>query len=105
VLRNAIENADTLNVIKEIMNEYRRVHKKDKEYEPGWAGIDLGIDSKQLQALLGTLNGHGVAWLLIQHKAEKLLGHKTVGKATLFFTTNAERGNQPSLLFHLKDIV
>jgi hypothetical protein len=41
---------------------------------------------------------------LIQHKNKKLLGHKTVCKMTLFFTDNAERGIQPSLLFHLKDV-
>jgi hypothetical protein len=41
---------------------------------------------------------------LIEHKDKKLLGHKTVDSVTLFFTDNAERGSQPSLLFHLVDV-
>jgi hypothetical protein len=110
VLRNAIEDRDTLDVIDKIMDEYRCVNKKDKKdekgerWEPEWPGIEFETDSKQLQALLGTPNGHGVAWLLIQHKNKKLLGHETVCKLTLFFTDNAERSIQPSLLFHLKDV-
>jgi hypothetical protein len=105
VIRNAIENKDTLNIIDIILNECGTVNKKDEEWELEWPGIDFGMDSELLQALLGTSNGHGVAWLLIQHKNEKLLGHKTVDKVTLFFTRNAERGSQPSLLFHIRDVV
>jgi hypothetical protein len=54
VLRNAIENGDTLNVIDKIMDEYRRVNKKDKKdengekWEPEWPGIEFGTSSCRL---------------------------------------------------------
>jgi hypothetical protein len=104
VLRNAIENKDTLNIIDRILGGYREEKNKENMWVPNWPGIDFAADSMRAQALLGTPNGHGVVWLLIEHRGKKLLGHKTVDKVTLFFTDNDERGNQPSLLFHLEDV-
>ena len=104
VLRNAIENKDTLNIIDRIIGGYREENNKENKWVPNWPGIDFAADSMRAQALLGTPNGHGVAWLLIEHKDKKLLGHKTVNKVTLFFTDNDERGSQPSLLFHIEDV-
>jgi hypothetical protein len=104
VLRYAIENDATISIFNKILEQYRQAGKKVKDWEPKWTGVDFAADSKQAQALLGTPNGYGVAWLLIQHKDKKLLGHKTVEKVTLFYTDREKRLSQPSLLFHLKDV-
>jgi hypothetical protein len=85
VLRNAIGNGDTTNIINKVLHQYQQTAKKNKDWEPKWSGIDFPADSEQAQALIGTPNGHGVTWLLIQHKDKKLLGHKAVEKVILFY--------------------
>lgn len=58
-------------------------------------------------ALLGTPNGAGVAWLLVQHKRQ--LGHRTVDEVTLDCHDKSimARDNTivPSLVFHIRDVV
>lgn len=46
-----------------------------------------GRDNAAFEALLGTPNMNGIAWLLIQHYNE--LGRKTIGSATVW-NTNPE---------------
>ncbi|CAO2648158.1 Nn.00g090800.m01.CDS01 [Neocucurbitaria sp. VM-36] len=62
-----------------------------------WPGRTYDATSKDGHALLGTPNGSGVAYLLIQHK--KQLGHKTIEKITVF-----SLGWNVMMLFHIKDV-
>lgn len=49
---------------------------------PPWPGRTYSTDTAEGQALLGTPNGCGVAYMLIQHRQE--LGHRKVGAITIF---------------------
>ena len=59
----------------------------------------------QFQAMVGSPNGAGVAWLLITHKAE--LGNKKIRSVTIFRSDKDEVNHAPvkgpSLLFELAD--
>jgi hypothetical protein len=81
VLCANIVNVYTLAVIEAILDARRLL----RETYPVWPGITIDMDSEEGKALLGTPNGSGVAWLLVQHKAECQLGHKTVIKVSLFY--------------------
>jgi hypothetical protein len=103
VLRHEIQNKGTLAIMRRIEDEYRRVNGMEDGWKPVWPGITLEADSAESKALLGTPNGHGVAWLLIQHKRQ--LGHMAVGKITVFLCDPTEPGcRSSSLLFHLNKI-
>ncbi|KAL3428482.1 hypothetical protein PVAG01_01991 [Phlyctema vagabunda] len=67
------------------------------DYPPWENRAVFGMDTEQGQALLGTPNGSGIAWLLINHKLQ--LGIKTVDKVSVFSVDN-----YPFLLFELKDV-
>jgi len=62
------------------------------------------MDSEEGKAILGTPNGAGVAWLLIQRKQE--LGHRTIKDVTVFWAEYEENnpGDCPSLLFRIEEI-
>jgi hypothetical protein len=49
----------------------------------GWEDrVTFGMDTERGQAILGTPNGKGVAWLLINHKDQ--LGAKTIESVTIW---------------------
>jgi hypothetical protein len=62
-----------------------------------WPGITYDAGSDEFNALLGSPNGRGVAYLLIQH--QKQLGHKTVENITVF-----RRQLEVMLLFKIHDV-
>jgi hypothetical protein len=110
VLRFTINNDHTLAVINQILDAHRPLGKGC----PSWPGITIDVDSEDGKALLGTPNGSGVAWLLIQHKANSQVGHKSVKKVTLLWpdflddyeaTARKEVGLSASLLFWIEDAV
>lgn len=47
-----------------------------------WPGWTWDINTPEAQAILGTENGKGLAWLLIRHKTQ--LGHKVIQSVTAF---------------------
>jgi hypothetical protein len=47
-----------------------------------WPGVTFSMESEEGKAILGTPNGCGVAFMLIQHG--KALGEKRIEKVTLF---------------------
>ncbi|KAK3712625.1 hypothetical protein LTR37_009068 [Vermiconidia calcicola] len=73
------------------------------------SGKEYSMDSKQGKAILGTPNGGGVAWFLIQHKAE--LGHKTIESVVVFDNSlfedqregNDREDSTPSMMFRIED--
>ena len=67
-----------------------------------WPGQDFGRSTKAFKALLGSPNGSGVAWLLINHKEQ--LGKKTVWKITVFRHEGAAEDADPSMLLWLEDV-
>ena len=70
-----------------------------RESIKAWPGVYYGMETDDGRALLGTPNGLGVAWLLIQHK--KQLGRKTVAGVRLYRNKD---DNLASLCFYLKDV-
>ena len=99
VLRISIKNTKTKAVVRHIM--------KDTLVNGGEKSFRTDDNRDKVAALLGTPNGVGVAWLLIQHKRQ--LGHKTVEKVTVDcqdqFTMSYDGTIDPSLVFHLRDVV
>ena len=51
---------------------------------------------------IGTPNGLGVAYFLIQHKAE--LGRKTITKVDVFAHESTFKGRDPCFVFHIEDV-
>ncbi|KAJ4378190.1 hypothetical protein N0V83_001024 [Neocucurbitaria cava] len=85
-----------------VVNEFTRsilniITLKNQILIEEWPGRTYDVTSEEGQTLLGTPNGSGVAFLLIQHK--KQLGHKAVGKITVFRV-----GWENMLLFHIKNV-
>jgi hypothetical protein len=97
-----ITNEKTKAVIEHIMR-----NTTSMERYPVFPGISWYTDqNEEAAALLGTPNGSGVAWLLIQHKAQ--LGHKIVDKVTLVYNDRSPpkvNTTIPSLIFELHDVV
>ncbi|WQF85615.1 hypothetical protein CDEST_10629 [Colletotrichum destructivum] len=86
---------------------------KDKEYErvPGWdKKAVFSMDSREGQAILGTVHGSGTAWMLIQHK--ETLGLKKITEVAVFGHYNGfDFNNDPAkefanlnLRFTIKDV-
>ncbi|KAH6881580.1 hypothetical protein BKA58DRAFT_433361 [Alternaria rosae] len=100
VMRISIMNTKTKAVVQHIVKD--APVNGDESYS-----FRIDDDRDHVAALLGTPNGAGVAWLLIQHKRQ--LGHKTVNKVTLDCHDKSimPRDNTivPSLVFHIRDLV
>ena len=97
VMRMSITNEKTKAVIQ---------HIKQEAHPKASGSYSFDVDHRdQVAAFLGTPNGAGVAWLLIQHKQQ--LGHKTVYKVTVDCREIWHRSKTiiPSLVFHLRDAV
>jgi hypothetical protein len=96
ILRYCITNDTTREVIWRI---FRQERKKTREFTHIWPGVVVDANTEEGQALIGTPNGKGVAWLLAQHK--RALGRKVIDNITLF----CPRGEQyPAMLLHVKDL-
>ncbi|KAI4682345.1 uncharacterized protein J4E88_005235 [Alternaria novae-zelandiae] len=92
VFRVQIQNAATSLVLNKIISKHATF-----TYEM-WPGITFGMDSEEGKAILGTPNGCGVAWMLIQHK--KAFGEKNIEKVTLFHAAKKDDlFRWPTLLF------
>jgi hypothetical protein len=61
VLRLNIGNEDTLAVIQHMLEN---PEWSDTNYL--WPGVTFGMDTVEAQALLGSINGSGIGWLLIK---------------------------------------
>ena len=100
VLRISIKNPTTKAVVQHIMKD--TLAKGDES-----RSLRTEDDPDHVAALLGTPNGVGVAWLLIQHKRQ--LGLKTVEKVTVHCDDKSTMGDDGtvdrSLVFHIRDVV
>ncbi|KAF7173943.1 hypothetical protein CNMCM5623_006162 [Aspergillus felis] len=84
VIRFSISNTDSGNIIAQVTGgETIGGGKKPMVFEAG---------NSNFNALLGTPNGSGVAWLLINHKAQ--MGLKTIASISLF-RSNDPLGGDP----------
>ncbi|KAF2023670.1 hypothetical protein EK21DRAFT_118541 [Setomelanomma holmii] len=71
--------------------------QNSKTYVP-WPGVTFDIDSEESKAILGTPNGAGTVWLLIQRKKD--FGDRRIEKVTLFYAEKEDDAFRwPSLLF------
>ncbi|KAH3998737.1 hypothetical protein HBI38_094300 [Parastagonospora nodorum] len=95
VFRLRVMNPTTTAVVQRVMAN--RGHGTFTSYP----GETFDIDSEEGKAILGTPNGVGVAWLLIQRKRE--LGHETIKDVTVFWAEYEGKspGDYPSLLFRI----
>jgi hypothetical protein len=96
VIRSPIENTETEALIKQALD------RVGKPLGP-WPGVVFDMNTDEGQALLGSPNGLGVGYLLIQHKNS--LGMKTISKVTVF----QDEGKLPwprfpSMVFHVVDV-
>lgn len=73
---------------------------KRKEKLKAWPGVKISMTEEDGQALLGTPNGCGIAWLLIQHKEQ--LGVKVPDAVTIFGSMDG-RNWQYNLCFWITD--
>jgi hypothetical protein len=90
ILRHDISNEQTKDVAEQILRQ------RGVKLQP-WPGVKISFPDKDALALLGTPNGRGPAWLLIQHK--KQLGMKRFSHVTMFTT-----GRHLSLCFWIEDV-
>jgi hypothetical protein len=89
-----------------IKNDLTKARIKDAAGEviPRWPGTSFGMNQEEGQALLGTPNGLGVAYFLIEHK--KQLNVKIPTKVTVFSTPSPSEGDEDyvHLLFYIDDV-
>jgi hypothetical protein len=64
-----------------------------------WPGVTFDIASDEGKAILGTVHGAGVAWILIQRKKE--FGGRRIGSVRVFWAENDDAWPNPSLLFRI----
>jgi hypothetical protein len=93
VLQSRITNSDTQDVLREI-GDSMSLEKHPNQW-PGWS---FSTDTEAGQALLGTPDAQGAAYLLIQHK--DALGHKLIDKITIFW----EDRLSPVMVLYIKDV-
>lgn len=104
VIQCKIENKTTYAVISYIL-----ANCEYNEGDESLKSLTWNMETEQAKALLGTPHGCGVAWILIQHKAQ--LEHKVVDSITLFWNVVGledlydpeQPRSHPYLLFRLKD--
>ena len=89
VFRHKIVNPATTALLTAVL-------EKRKEKLKTWPGTKISMIEKDAQAILGTSNGHGVAYLLAQHKEQ--LGVKVIDSVTIF-----ESDHLMSLCFWIVD--
>jgi hypothetical protein len=98
VARVMITNADTNTVLRTVLDNLRQKYDLGDLFLPRWPGLTFTMETDEGKALLGTPNGSGIAWLLVQHR--KYLSHKAVEKVQLWYSITSA----PNLLFHLKNV-
>ena len=80
----------------------KRALSNKKQKLTAWPGSSFSPDSDEFKALLGSPNGGGIGWLLINHKVQ--LGLKTVSKITVFRHEGGDNDPDPMMLFEIKDV-
>lgn len=115
VLRANIHNAETLAMMGHLLGENAnnaiiyspsQSPRGMQRMRPRWPGVVFDMAEEEAAALLGTPNGNGVGWLLIQRKQE--LGHKVIATVSIFFSElvygDGDIEEQPNLLFYIQDV-
>ncbi|KAF2685387.1 hypothetical protein K458DRAFT_388267 [Lentithecium fluviatile CBS 122367] len=103
IIRAGVQCMPTVSVVKDILAT------RNMSTLPAWPGIsfyaddEVGGGREVVEALLGTPNGSGVAYMVAQHN--EMLGWKEVHSVTIFYS---ERDDDlyrwPTLLFSLRDV-
>ena len=75
-------------------------NEKNPPFKTLWPGVTFNKGTSQFQALLGTVHGKGVVWLLIKHPNE--MPTKDIESITLF-VTEAPPEYHYEMLFTLSD--
>ncbi|KAK4546125.1 hypothetical protein LTR36_002262 [Oleoguttula mirabilis] len=103
IFRYGCQNYDTSYVVDAIFDP-DQANPDNVEQAPLWSQRKVyTLDTEQGKALLGTPNGNGIAWFLIQHRQQ--LGQKRV-KSVSIFRENEREGvtyTGPCLLFEIEE--
>jgi hypothetical protein len=91
IMRHFIVNEQTIQVMEEVLG------RRGERLKP-WPGVKIEFPERDALALLGTPNGRGVGWMLIQHKRQ--LGLKTIRAVTIFQCF----GEEFCMLFWIEDL-
>jgi hypothetical protein len=75
IFRHQVVNLETIAVIKEVLE------KRGEEQKP-WPGVQISMTERDAWAILGSPNGRGAAWMLLQHKRQ--LGMKSISAVTIY---------------------
>jgi hypothetical protein len=97
IFRATITNTDTQNIVTEALSRTGRTLGN-------WDNrVEFSMFTKEGLAILGTPNGSGVAWFLINHKAQ--MGVKTIGSVFVWAEDPSQIGDrlERSLLFTIVD--
>ena len=92
--RDNIANQDSKNIIKGILRNNGR-----PDEEAPWPGLTFGIEQDEGQALLGTPNGLGVAWLLVDRHGR--VGKRRGLQVTIFSSVVRGREGQEVLRYQM----
>ncbi|KAF2014147.1 hypothetical protein BU24DRAFT_492854 [Aaosphaeria arxii CBS 175.79] len=90
LISNAVTNVDTGPIIQ------RAIESVNASPLKKWPGVSFSSMSEQGRALLGSPNGIGLGYLLVQHKAQ--LGNKYVTRIDVFAP---DEGANPTMIFHI----
>jgi hypothetical protein len=90
IIRKGILNQETKDVVVQILQQ------RGVANQP-WPGLKIPMSDRDALALLGSPNGRGAAWMLIQHKKE--LGWKSFSDVTIF-----ANGRELCLCFWIQDV-
>ncbi|KXS99094.1 hypothetical protein AC578_3522 [Pseudocercospora eumusae] len=95
VFRYNIITDSTEDVLKLVTGE------QDARHVGMWPGVSYPIAEPQGLALLGTVHGAGVAWMLSQHK--EAMGVRAIDRVNVF---NCNAGNRPTwcMYLHISDV-
>lgn len=94
ILRNNVINDHTKSAVEQIESIFGMVSEN-------WPGTTHEAGSEAFNVLLATPNGCGIPYLLAQH--QKQLGHKTVGRITVFHVPHKGRAKL-KILFSIKNV-
>ncbi|KAF2030701.1 hypothetical protein EK21DRAFT_111577 [Setomelanomma holmii] len=86
ILQASIINKDTIAVLSHILVYNAGQQNIRGKSHMQWPGISFPMASDEVQAILGTPNGKGVAWLLAQHCGDEVVAGKVLEKVTVFFS-------------------
>ena len=93
IIKSPCENSDTQAIV-------ARALKNTGGTLETWPGTTFSMTSDEGKAILGSPNGFGAGYLLVQHKSQ--LGNRVVEKVQVWMDDGKKQPRPPSILFYVK---